>query len=70
MHSGNMMLGINAVVDHVMDLSVEAEPWEILAHACNRLCAHVMESGDVEAWYLMAEVCDGMLKAPGPENAS
>jgi hypothetical protein len=66
----NMLSEVNGAVDHVMDLSREAEPWQILAHACNHLCGHVMERGDVQAWYLMADLCDELLKAPGKEIAS
>jgi hypothetical protein len=56
--TGNMQFAINAVVDHVMDPGIESEPWEILAHACYHLCAHVMERGDVQAWNLMRSICD------------
>jgi hypothetical protein len=70
MHTGRMQFAITAIVDDVMDLAAEAEPWAILAHACNHLCGHVMERGDVQAWYVMADICDELLKAPGKEIAS
>ena len=57
---------LTAAVERVSppDLLKELEPWEILAHAALHLCAHVMEAGDIHAWWMLKDQAAELIARP------
>lgn len=68
MHTGTVINDLYATVDNALALresSVDgAEPWGILVNARTHLCIHEMTQGDVQAWYLLADLQDEVISAP------
>jgi hypothetical protein len=57
-HSGTMINDLINVVYSSVDTS---DVWEVLTHARRHICAHEMTAGDVQAWYLMADLQENIV---------
>ena len=44
----------------------EKQGWKILVEARLHLCDRVMEAGDVQAWWILAELQDELIYQPSP----
>ena len=72
-HQGTTFHELNAQVDNVLALSprrrssvdrINRKGWVILISARSHLCAHVMQSGDILAWWIMADLQDELISEP------